>query len=547
MNAELTYSLLDIYFAGFLAARSGLTGQAKQAFENLVRNLSAALSAGHSCLPVDREEQELLAGTGLVSEGRLGPLVLSRNRLYLHRYFTYEARLASQIVVLAKQAYSVPDGRALLDACFGPETDEVDWQKKAAETAMHKALCIISGGPGTGKTSTVVRILGLLLQANGCDLQVALAAPTGKAAMRLRQSVGDNLESLPFPEPIITAIPSEARTLHRLLGARGNSPHFRHTRENPLPWDVVVVDEASMVDLAMMSKLVDALKPGSRLLLLGDKDQLASVESGAVLIDLVRALPENTVELQKTYRFNATIKGLAQAVNRGEAEAAWRLLSNPSSRDVGLVDTPLEKYAGDRYAIYMEQVARGGAAGYGQVFAAFNSFRVLCAVRRGERGVEGVNAGVEQYLAQCGYDCLSTVWYPGRPILITRNDYSLNLSNGDIGICLTDPADGIVKVWFELPDGTCKTCLPYRLPQSETAYALTIHKCQGSEFDEVLVVLPQEESRVLSRQLIYTAVTRARKRVLMATSKEILQLSLAGKIKRFSGLREMLQVPVPVD
>ena len=539
MNAELTYSLLDIYFAGFLAARSGLTGQAKQAFENLVRNLSAALSAGHSCLPVDREEQELLAGTGLVSEGRLGPLVLSRNRLYLHRYFTYEARLASQIVVLAKQAYSVPDGRALLDACFGPETDEVDWQKKAAETAMHKALCIISGGPGTGKTSTVVRILGLLLQANGCDLQVALAAPTGKAAMRLRQSVGDNLESLPFPEPIITAIPSEARTLHRLLGARGNSPHFRHTRENPLPWDVVVVDEASMVDLAMMSKLVDALKPGSRLLLLGDKDQLASVESGAVLIDLVRALPENTVELRKTYRFNAAIKDLAQAVNRGEAEAAWCLLADPPSEDVGLVDTPLTKFVGDRYALYIDQV--GGEVGYEQVFATFNSFRVLCAVRRGERGVEGINAGVEQYLAQRGFDCLSRVWYPGRPILITRNDYSLNLSNGDIGICLPDPADGSLKVWFERPDGTFKTCLPYRLPHCETAYALTIHKCQGSEFDEVLVVLPQEENRILSRELIYTAVTRARKRVLMATSKDILRQALAGKIERFSGLKEMLQ------
>ena len=545
MRADQQYSLLDIYFAGFLAARSGLAGQEKLTFENLVRDLSASLAAGHSCLPVDRQEQGLLAGTGLVSAGGLSPLVLFHDRLYLHRYFTYEARLAAQIMVLAQQTYPVPDGGALLDACFGPETDEVDWQKKAAETAMHKAFCIISGGPGTGKTSTVVRIIGLLLQANGCDLQVALAAPTGKAAMRLRQSVGDSLESLPFPEPILTAIPSEARTLHRLLGARGNSPHFRHTGENPLPWDVVVVDEASMVDLAMMSKLVDALKPGSRLLLLGDKDQLASVESGAVLIDLVRALPENTVELRKTYRFNAAIKDLAQAVNRGEGEAAWRLLAGPPSKDVGLVDAPLEQFVGDRYGLYMEQVGRCGEVGYEQVFAAFNGFRVLCAVRRGERGVEGINAGVEQYLAQQGCDCLSRVWYPGRPVLITRNDYSLNLSNGDIGICLPDPRDGSLKVWFEQPDGTFKTCLPYRLPHCETAYALTIHKCQGSEFDEVLVVLPREENRILSRELIYTAVTRARKRVLLAASKDILDQALAGKIERFSGLQEMLQKDRP--
>jgi exodeoxyribonuclease V alpha subunit len=537
------YSLLDIHFAGFLASRSGLAGEEKRTFETVVRDLSAALASGHSCLPVRKQEEEILAGTSLVSAGDLTPLVLSHGRLYLHRYFTYEVRLAVQMKELAKQNFPVPEGKVLLDACFGPDTEEEDLQKKAAGTAMRRALCIISGGPGTGKTSTVVRIIGLLLQAFGNDLQVALAAPTGKAAMRLSQSVGGSLEMLPFPGSVKAAVPTEARTLHRLLGARKNSPRFRHTRENPLPWDVVVVDEASMVDLAMMSKLVDALKPGSRLLLLGDKDQLASVESGAVLIDLVRALPENTVELQKTYRFNTSIKQLSQAVNRGDNEAAWQLLADPALEHVGLLTKPLPDFVGNRYALYMAQAVRGRGAGYEQVFATFNGFRVLCAVRHGHRGVEGINATVEQHLAGKGYDCLSKIWYPGRPILITRNDYSLDLSNGDIGICLPDPADGVLKVWFERPDGTFKTCLPYRLPPCETAYALTIHKCQGSEFDEVLVVLPEQENRILSRELIYTAVTRAKKRVLMATEKEILRQALAGKIERFSGLKDRVSLP----
>ena len=292
--------------------------------------------------------------------------------------------------------------------------------------------------------------------------------------------------------------------------------------------------------------VLDFLRQSARkcdLLLLGDKDQLASVESGAVLIDLVRALPENTVELQKTYRFNTSIKQLSQAVNRGDNEAAWQLLADPALEHVGLLTKPLPDFVGNRYALYMAQAVRGRGAGYEQVFATFNGFRVLCAVRHGHRGVEGINAMVEQHLAGKGYDCLSKIWYPGRPILITRNDYSLDLSNGDIGICLPDPADGVLKVWFERPDRTFKTCLPYRLPPCETAYALTIHKCQGSEFDEVLVVLPEQENRILSRELIYTAVTRAKKRVLMATEKEILLQALAGKIERFSGLKDRVSLP----
>ena len=533
MKEALVYSLLDSHFAGFLAARCGLTGRDRQIFEDLVRDLSASMAAGNSCLPVSQRDQEILAGTSLVSAGERTPLVVHNGRLYLHRYFAYESRLAAQIREMAGLSLPLPDSCALPVASEGAGDGEIDWQRRAAETAIRKALCIISGGPGTGKTTTVVRIIGLLQKAAGGRLQIALAAPTGKAAMRLRQSVGSSPEVLPEG----AALP--AQTLHRLLGVRRGSPQFRHCKTNPLPWDVVVVDEASMVDLAMMSKLVDALKPGSRLILLGDKDQLASVESGAVLIDLVRALPDNTVELQRTYRFDASIKLLSLKVNQGASEAAWQLLLDPACEHVGLLEKPVQDYAGERYRPYMDLIA--GQAGPEQIFAAFNRFRILCAVRQGSRGVEGINQSVEQYLGQKGYDCLSRIWYPGRPVLITRNDYSLDLYNGDIGICLPDPGDGSPRVWFERPDGSLKSCLPYRLPQCETAFALTVHKCQGSEFDDILVVLPGEDRAVLSRELIYTAVTRARKGVLVSAAKEIFAPALARKIQRFSGLGDMLR------
>jgi exodeoxyribonuclease V alpha subunit len=529
MNNNLTYSLLDSHFAGFLAGRCGLAGREQQIFEDLVRDLSASMAAGHSCLPLSLPEEEVLAGSALVSAGDRTPLVVCHGRLYLHRYFAYESRLAAQIKEMAGRSFQVSNAQALLDTAFGAETKLIDWQRRAAATALRQALCIITGGPGTGKTSTVVRILGLLQAAGGCP-QIALAAPTGKAAMRLQQSLGGGPEA----QPALSGLP--AQTLHRLLGVRKDSPQFRHCRENPLPWDVVVVDEASMVDLAMMSKLVDALKPGSRLILLGDKDQLASVESGAVLIDLVRALPDNTVELQKTYRFDAAIKQLSRTINAGEAEAAWDVLLGRGT--VGLLDGPLPEYAGKRYSAYMDLIA--GHADAAQIFAAFNRFRVLCAVRRGSRGVEGINQAVEQYLDKRGYECQGRGWYPGRPVLITSNDYSLDLYNGDIGICLPDPIDGSPRVWFERPDRSLKSCLPYRLPQCETAFALTVHKSQGSEFDEVLVVLPDADNPVLSRELIYTAVTRARKGVLLSAGKEVFSQALARKIQRFGGLSDML-------
>ena len=565
---EPIFTALDHQFARFMVKQSGLTGIAADRFALLIKRLAASLTAGNSCLPLTSEEEQNLGGSDLVSADVTTPLVLWHDRLYLQRYYRYELRLAEQLKALAQLENPLSghgasmscDYQAELDACFGqrPETDtETDWQRQAAEMALTRPLALISGGPGTGKTRTVARILGLLLLTLGPDLQIALAAPTGKAAMRLRESISASLATLPFSPSIKEKIPTSASTLHRLLGVRHHSPHFRHHHTNPLPWDVVVVDEASMVDLAMMSKLVDALKPGARLILLGDKDQLASVESGAVLADCIQALPDNTVTLHTSYRFNLEISAFAQAVNRNDSTAAWSMLvsDRPEATTAGslqLLQEPLPDFIVARYIRYMEQVAAlpGGHNSrpeddIRQLFQSLNRFRVLCATRLGTGGVETLNRLVEHKLATNGYPCQPGSWYPGRPVIILTNDYGLNLFNGDIGICLPDPPShsavpGAFQVWFEREDGSLKGYQPYRLPACETVFVMTIHKSQGSEFGEVLVVLPTTESPLLTRELIYTAITRARTKVLIASDQAIFTAAVQRTISRSSGLQEML-------
>lgn len=536
--------LLESYFSRFLAERSGLSGGEKERFRQLVRKLTSAHEAGHSCLTVSETDSRFLETLHLVSDGGQTPLVLHNSKLYLHRYFHYETRLAEQIRTIAAVSFPAKGHEKLLGAVF--DEDEPGFpgrnrQKAAAGIALQKALTIICGGPGTGKTTTVVNILALLLMATDHKLDVALAAPTGKAAMRLSQSIGGSLDRLPLAEDVKAAIPTQAKTLHRLLGFIRHSPQFRHNRQRPMGWDIVVVDEASMVDLAMMSKLVDALKPGARLLLLGDKDQLASVESGAVLGDFIQSLPDNTIELKTTYRFDDTIKFLAERVNAGDSDGAWTCLSDAKMPNVMFLQEELIDAIGLQYAGYMAAVYRYPQTSVREIFAAFNRFQVLCAIHYGHRGVAGINRGVETFLARRGFDCRPDSWYPGRPVLITRNEYSLDLFNGDIGICLPDLADGLSKVWFEQSDGGLRSYSPYRLPNCETVFAMTIHKSQGSEFDEVVVVLPEEDNRILSRELLYTAFTRARKMVKLVAERQVFARALSRKIERCSGLADLLQ------
>lgn len=539
---EKKIRLLDKQFAKFLAARSSFAGSEHDQFKEIVCKLSMATAAGDSCLPLTTLEESLVLRSGLVDVvGENKPLCIFHNNLYLQRFFEYEKKLAENIWSLATQPRPIAKDVSLLDSLFESATTnptEIDWQRLAAERALEQNLLIISGGPGTGKTTTVVKILALLQNCCRQPLRIALAAPTGKAAMRLQESIGRSIHNLSLSESSKQNIPNTASTIHRLLGVQYHSPYFRHNKHKPLAYDVVVIDEASMVDLALMGKLVDALRPGSRLILLGDKHQLASVELGTVLADMISALPENIVELRKSYRFDGGIQQFSQAINAGNSSYAWKLLVNDDPSNVSLLEEEVAEYGGDKYCKYMDYVRKAKTcADYKKIFVMLHSFKILCALRKGPTGVSGINERVECYLTGKGYDCFSFIWYPGRPVMISRNDYTLDLYNGDIGICLPDPEDpGTMKVWFERSDGSLRSVLPGRISSCKTVYALTIHKSQGTEIGEVLVVLPDQVSALITRELLYTAVTRAKESVYLKSSKTVFDLAVAGTVKRHSGL-----------
>ncbi|MDF1556132.1 MAG: exodeoxyribonuclease V subunit alpha, partial [Deferrisomatales bacterium] len=453
-----------------------------------------------------------------------------------------------------------------------------DDQRLAALAAAAKPFCVISGGPGTGKTSTVVKVLALLVEQRlGDPPRIALAAPTGKAAARLMGSIRAARDALPCSAAVRGAIPAEVSTVHRLLGAIPGSPRFRHNPENPLPHDVVVVDEASMVALPLMARLVDALAPGARLVLVGDHRQLASVEAGAVLGDLCgsgrvrgfsprfaalvarvtgaplpgpvaeEGLPDAIVVLQQNYRFGPA-SGIG-AVSRAlwdDPAAALQLLIAGAHPDVGWTDAPAPgalpgALAGAVLDGYGPVV---GAAGPAEALEAFGRFQLLCALRGGPYGVEGLNRLAEGVLAREGRIEPRGGWYRGRPVLVTRNDYGVGLFNGDVGIAWPDPArGGELGVFFPAPDGALRSVAPGRVPSHDTAYAMTVHKSQGSEFHRVLLVLPDRDSEVLTRELLYTGLTRARSEVRVWGRREVFARAAARRTVRPSGLGEKVWGP----
>ena len=543
INEKQTFSRLDMVFARFLSERSSLDSSQKQAFENLVMSLSFQQNQGHSCIHLDNDGKGFILASGLALSvtnssdvNTTLPLIIEQNRLYLHRYWYYENRLAQQLTKMTELKHCdqlKTTTETLLDKYFGI-TATIDWQRSAAIMAINQNFCIITGGPGTGKTTTVVKILALLQELSDQPLLIALAAPTGKAAMRLQESIGSNKATLPCTATIKSAIPESVTTMHRLLGAKPASPYFRHNAKQPLVYDLVVVDEASMVDLALMSKLLDALKPGARLILLGDKDQLASVESGTVLADLTLALPQQTLELRKSHRFDGDIKKLATAINNQQDIEAWELFQS-DNENIALLETDLIDYITQQQIAYLQLITK--EADFSEIYKAFNRFQALCATRLGKNSVSDITLAVEKSLSEKKLIHLSGLWYSGRPIMITQNNAALQLYNGDIGICLRDKEqDNQLRVFFQQADGSIKKYLPARIPHCETVFVMTIHKSQGSEFDEVLIILPETHNPILTKELLYTAITRAKKTIKLVANASVFYSTVRKRVQRVTGL-----------
>jgi exodeoxyribonuclease V alpha subunit len=481
------------------------------------------------------------------SPGEFKPLILDpAGRLYLHRYWRYERDLAENLTARALAPF-LPCQHALLSAGLDRYLADADpAQREAATAFVRRSLSILTGGPGTGKTRTATVALVLLAEQFSVAekrARFALAAPTGKAATRLAESLTASLDRLSLPANLRAMLPTGATTLHRLLGGRPGSSQFRHDASNPLPLDALIVDEASMVDLPLMAKLFAALRPTTRVLLLGDPHQLASVEAGHVLGDLCASpLREGLTELTKNHRFgdDSGIYRLSRAVKSGDEKAAHALLSSPPA---DLVPAPLP--APSALGATLRERAVAGfrpyltAASPAEALAAFGGFRILCAVREGPYGVAHLNRLAEQALTGAGLLAPGQAHYAGRPILILRNDHQLGLFNGDLGV-LRHGEDGALRAYFPGEAGTVRAFLPARLPEHETAFAMTVHKTQGSEFSRVLIVLPDAGSPVLSRELLYTAITRARDSVELWWSEAALTAALARRVTRWSGLADRL-------
>ncbi|MCF6235890.1 MAG: exodeoxyribonuclease V subunit alpha [Gammaproteobacteria bacterium] len=591
---------LDLHFAHFINEQATNPSNTLALLTSL---LSQKSGEGHICIELNNIADQVLFNTQkhddiktikapdidtlistLNASGVTGsprehsPLILDHNnRLYLSRYYFFQSSLAENLLNRTHKPVSdlnIDQLKKNLEQLF-PVTsnNKPDWQKIAAATAVLKRFTVISGGPGTGKTTTITKILLLLAQQQPA-CRIALAAPTGKAAARLNESIKQAKENIKYCDSIKKIIPEEASTIHRLLGVIPNQTEFRYHKNNQLHLDVLVVDEASMIDLPLMARLVAALPVDARLILLGDKDQLSSVEAGSVLGDICGSEPhkgyseslchtlsqltahkipsthpessfgDHIALLRKSYRFNDTsgIGQLAQAINQGHTETALKILNLEKYNDIHLHESSvsqlsaLAKSAAEAYSVYIQ------AETASEALKQFNRFRILCAQREGSSGTKAMNTQVEVALKKAGLiPAANTPSYAGRPVMITRNDYNLKLYNGDIGITQIDSySDHQLKVFFSQPDGTIRKILPSRLPPHETVYAMTIHKSQGSEFNKVSIVLPEVDTPLLTRELIYTAITRAKKIATLYSSENLLKIAIKRTTERTSGLEDAL-------
>ena len=508
----------------------------------------------------------LVAASPLTAVGADGPadrpLRLIGSRLYLDRYWRHERAIVADLRDLVGGAAPAVDDAELADGLHrlfptAAADDDGggggDLQARAAATAVKRRFSVIAGGPGTGKTTTVARIVALLHEQAAALGQppprVALAAPTGKAAARMEEAVhaeAVELDTAPHVRAALIATP--ASTLHRLLGWQpGSRSRFRHDQSNQLPHNVVIVDESSMVALSMMAKLLAAVRPAARLVLVGDPRQLASVEAGAVLGDVVRSGLPGTTVLRRGYRYGGGIATVAAAIESGDGDAVIGALgSSPAdvtwlqvdpsvnpSRSAELADVRARLIASARRVVTSAQAGDGRAA-----LDAVRSVQVLCAHRRGPAGAALWRAEIERWLRSSipGYG--ASAWYAGRPLLVTENDYNLGVYNGDTGV-VVDEGDGRLRAVFERR-GELLSVRPTRLAAVESLYAMTIHKAQGSQFGTVVVRLPEPSSRVLTRELLYTAVTRAQEHLVVVGSEAAIRAAVARPVARASGLGEAL-------
>ncbi|MBS0225276.1 MAG: exodeoxyribonuclease V subunit alpha [Proteobacteria bacterium] len=482
------------------------------------------------------------------AESVAAPLVLEDGLLYLRRYREYERRLALGLQRIAAQSLESNDAAIQpMFATLFPDAEHGDLQARAAALALRRALVLITGGPGTGKTTTIARLLVLRIAqaiAIGKPMpRIALAAPTGRAAERMSESLrraAQQMEASNVAEGLLAALPASASTLHRLLGTIPDTTRFRHDAGNPLPFDIVVVDEASMVDLPLMCKLVEAIADGAQLILLGDADQLPSVEAGDVLAAILSAdsLHDHRVHLQRGWRQSAALQlaPLAEAVREGATAKTLALLRGGTLSNVHFhegVDDPLQA----RPQLLEHWRALATSADPADALMQANRLRLLTALREGPQGARALNARIEAALSGRRIGTPPT-WFPGRLLLITRNHYPQQLYNGDVGVCLPDE-QGVPLAWFA-GEGGVRAFHPAALPAHESAFAMTVHKAQGSEFDEVWLQLPRIGSRVLSRELIYTAMTRARDVLHIAGGADAIEAALSRHASRVSGLGRRL-------
>jgi exodeoxyribonuclease V alpha subunit len=503
------------------------------------------------------------------------PVVLDLGRLYLARYHAFETQVAADLKSRAAKTQRLPDcTRSVLDELMPPLANGPDLQRLAVATALSRGLAVISGGPGTGKTTTMVRLVAALGRIGVQPDLIRLAAPTGKAAQRLGSQMAAGLQSLPIDSDLAKALPHEAVTLQRLLGASASGGRYRHNRDNPIEAKVVIVDEVSMVDLPLLARLIDALHPDARLILVGDADQLVSVEAGSIFADILAAVEANTpdtitaallpdadaaalprkpekapplsgsvVRLTKTHRFKAdsAIAAACRATLAGDLDELMRLLSSGADNSVRLSQMPPESQLAARLKEHQTVRALrqlGQADSPQAALKALAAGRVLTALREGTNGSQSLNQLLATQIDRTGRPNLAV---RGTPILVTRNASQLNLANGHVGVVWPDER-GAPLVYFESGEGPGWPLPIGRLPPHQPAWAMTIHKSQGSEYDRVLIILGDKPNRLHTRELLYTAISRAREGADIWASEDVLRACLDNRTARASGLRERLAI-----